>query len=238
MLLHQGAAVLIDFIDLVSDDSANSWGRLLKDGFARNSLDQLVRQIGPFVSVVVILDGESGGEMNGRFQHTVSIAFVALNHSRAVACIAPFPSTPVTTKAALRNLPFVENRVIHDKGYTYLVFIKVTQEMCSFRIQAPKQIFYPVMFSISMNGSRPPSRAMTMTASVHPSTLASMTTNETLRKAFVATNNGGRMRNLGLERHGREMIWSLNGNIPWSRWLSILWTINWTSAVWLGFILE
>ena len=110
--------------------------------------------------------------------------------------------------------------------------------MCSFRIQAPKQIFYPVMFSISMNGSRPPSRAMTMTASVHPSTLASMTTNETLRKAFVATNNSGRMRNLGLERHGREMIGSLNGNIPWSRWLSILWTINWTTAVWLGFILE
>ena len=85
VLLHQSAAVLIDFFNLVADDGAHSWGGLLENGLARNALDQFIGQIRTFVSEIIIFNRKCGRKLDSRLQHAISLTFLALNHPRRMA---------------------------------------------------------------------------------------------------------------------------------------------------------
>ena len=71
-----------------------------------------------------------------------------------------------------------------------------------------------------------------------PSPITVPTTHITHAKALIAANNSGCMRYFAFERYGRKMLNRLNGNIPWSRRMPIVGSIDWASTVRLRFILR
>ena len=105
VLLYQRPTLLIDLPDFVAYDGTDAGSGLLEDGLPGDVFDQMDGESRSFVGVLVIFNGESDGQLNERFQHSISFTFGALDHSRRMACEAAFSSTAVTTGAAL---PFLK----------------------------------------------------------------------------------------------------------------------------------
>ena len=59
-----------------------------------------------------------------------------------------------------------------------------------------------------------------------------------LREALVASDDGGRMRNLSFKRHRRKVTIWLDRYVPRGWRLSIVGTIDHSTTVWLSFILK